>query len=112
LQSDPTDYQRQLKEIVGKLKKTGARLILCTTTPVPTGSSPLREETSPPLYNEIAKKIARENGIEVNDLYTYSLERLSEIQRPANVHFSAKGSQVLGEEVARAISKALASEKK
>ena len=108
LQSNPEDYQRQLKEIVSKLKKTNAQLILCTTTPVPTGAKPLREETSPPIYNEIAKTIAQENAIEVNDLYAYSQDRLSEIQRPANVHFSAEGSQALGKEVAAAIAKALA----
>ncbi|MGB1931296.1 MAG: sialate O-acetylesterase [Mariniblastus sp.] len=108
LQTNPEEYQRQLTEIVGKLKKTNARLILCTTTPVPAGARPLREETSPPIYNEIAMKIARENGIEVNDLYSFSLDRLKEIQRPANVHFSAEGSQVLGKEVAKAITQALA----
>jgi len=93
---------------VSKLKKTNARLILGTTTPVPPGAKPLREETSPPIYNEIAKKIARENGIEINDLYAHALARLSEIQRPANVHFSAEGSQVLGKKVATAIAEALA----
>lgn len=110
LQSNPQDYQRQLKEIVSKLKKTNAQLILCTTTPVPTGARPLREETSPPIYNEIAKKIAQENGIEVNDLYRFASDRLSEIQRPANVHFSSEGSQVLGKEVAKAITQALANQ--
>jgi lysophospholipase L1-like esterase len=108
LQSNPKDYQRQLKEIVSKLKKTNAQLILCTTTPVPAGARPLREETSPPIYNEIAKKIAEENEIEVNDLYRFASDRLSEIQRPANVHFSSEGSQVLGKEVAKAITEALA----
>lgn len=108
LQTNPEEYQRQLTEIVGKLKKTNARLILCTTTPVPAGARPLREETSPPIYNEIAMKIARENDIEVNDLYSFSLDRLKEIQRPANVHFSAEGSQVLGKEVVKAITQALA----
>lgn len=108
LQSNPEEYQQQLTEIVSKLKKTNARLILGTTTPVPPGAKPLREETSPPIYNEIAKKIARENGIEINDLYAHALARLSEIQRPANVHFSAEGSQVLGKKVATAIAEALA----
>jgi len=93
---------------VGKLKKTNAQLILCTTTPVPAGARPLREETSPPIYNEIAMKIAQENGIEVNDLYSFALSRLKEIQRPANVHFSAEGSHVLGKKVAKAITQALA----
>lgn len=108
LQSNPKEYQQQLTEIVSKLKKTNAQLILATTTPVPPGAKPLREETSPPIYNEIAKKIARKNGIEVNDLYAHALARLSKIQRPANVHFSAEGSQVLGKKVATAIAQALA----
>ncbi len=106
-QSSPEDYERQLREIVGKLKKTGAKLILCTTTPVPEGVRPLRETTAPGVYNEIAIRIAKENEIMINDLYSFAESRLSEIQQPANVHFSKEGSKALGDVVVNAIRSAI-----
>ena len=36
-------------------------------------------------------------GVAVNDLYTFALERLDKIQKPKNVHFTADGSRQLGE---------------
>jgi len=47
------------------------------------------------------------HNIPINDLYTFALPRLAEIQRPQNVHFTPEGSRVLGAEVARIISAAL-----
>jgi uncharacterized sulfatase len=107
LQTDPVGYENQLREILGKVKATGAKVIVCTTTPVPEGSKPLRETTSPPIYNEIAKKIAEENGFAVNDLFEFANSRLDKIQKPANVHFKKKGSKVLAGAVVEAIRKAL-----
>ncbi len=107
LQSSPEEYERQMRAIVAKLKATGAKLVFCTTTPVPEGCKPLRETTSPGVYNEIAVRIAKENGIAVNDLYTFANSRLEEIQRPANVHFTAKGSELFAGEVTKAIRSAL-----
>ncbi len=103
LQASPEVYEQQLREIVRKLKATGANLIFATTTPVPVGVQPLREVEAPARYNEIARKVMAENNIPVNDLYEFAQSRLSEIQQPKNVHFSQKGSRVLGEEVARVI---------
>ena len=106
-QQVPLDaYEQNIKQIVERLKKTGATLIWCNTTPVPAGE-PQRVKGDAVKYNEVATKIARENGVSVNDLYTFALERLKKIQRPANVHFTPEGSQELGEEVARQIEAAL-----
>ena len=55
------------------------------------------------LYNAVAKKIMDENNIPIDDLYTFALPRLSEIQRPANVHFTPEGSKALAERVAASI---------
>jgi lysophospholipase L1-like esterase len=107
LQSTPQEYETQLREIVKKLKQTGATLVFCTTTPVPEGCKPLRETTAPQVFNAIGKKIAQENDIAINDLYAFALPKLAEIQRPANVHFSNEGSAVLAEQVTREIRQAL-----
>lgn len=110
--SDPPNstveaYEKQLREIVGKLKATGAKLIFATTTPAPEGAKPYRSNADVQKYNEAALRIMKENNIAVDDLYTFVKERQDKIQRPQNVHFTAEGSEQLGEEVAKAIRQAL-----
>ena len=101
----PTErYQRNLEQLVKQLQKTGAKLIWATTTPVPVGrvNSP-RVAADVPLYNTVAKRVMDENGIPVNDLYTFCLPRIGVIQLKEDVHFSETGYRVLGEEVAEKI---------
>jgi len=104
-QSNPQDYEKQLRVILKKVKATKAKVIVCLTTPVPPDCKPFRATTSPAVYNEIAERIAEEHGFAVNDLFTFADSRLKEIQLPANVHFSKTGSKALAEEVAKAIRK-------
>ncbi|MEL7496380.1 MAG: sialate O-acetylesterase [Planctomycetota bacterium] len=111
LQSGPDDYRSQMKSIVEKLVATDAKLILCTTTPVPEGVKPARDPASPQLYNTLAKEVCVEVGgskkIVVNDLYQFANDRLETIQRPKNVHFSKDGSKLMAAEVAKKIRAAL-----
>jgi len=101
-------YEKNLRELVKRLKATGARLIWASTTPVPPEKqSPPRRTEDVPLYNASAKRIMDENQIPINDLYAFALPRLAEIQRPANVHFTAEGSAALASLVAAAIERAL-----
>ena len=107
-QAEPEAYERQLRAIVAELKKTDARLIFATTTPVPAGRlSPHRDPEDAVRYNAIARKVMEENGVAVNDLHAFALPRLKEIQLPQNVHFTKDGSRLLGEEVARRIREVL-----
>ena len=59
------------------------------------------------MYNEIALKIMRDNEVEVNDLYSFVLPRMEELQRPNNVHSTESGSEALAEQVAKVIGKNL-----
>jgi len=99
-------YEKNLRKIVARLKKTGAALIWCSTTQSPEAvcGAPAEDFVA---YNAAAKKIMEENGIQINDLYAFSLPRLGEIQIPVNSHFHAKGSRVLAGQVAAAIQEAL-----
>ncbi len=107
-QAPPERYESQLREITDKLRVTGAKLIFCTTTPVPTGGvKPFRDPNAPELYNNIAKQIMSEYKIEVNDLFMAANEKLDEIQQPVNVHFSHEGSKYLGKIVAERIRRAI-----
>ncbi len=101
-QSEPEAYEKNLREIVAALRKTGAKLVFACTTPVPAGRlSPLRDPEDPPRYNAIARKVMEENGVAVNDLHAFALPRLKDIQLPRNVHFTKEGSRLLAGEVER-----------
>jgi len=102
-------YEKNLREIVAKLKATNAKLIFASTTPVPDAPlSPYRSNVDVIAYNEVALKIMKENNIAVDDLYAFAQPKLKELQiQPANVHFTGAGSLALGEEVTKSLRAAL-----
>ena len=102
-QIPPAEYEKNLQLLVKRMKKTGARLIWCSTTPVPSGAKG-RVVGDSMKYNQIALRVMKEHDIPVDDLYGFSLGKLEKIQRPANVHFTPEGSRMLAEEVVKAIS--------
>ncbi len=99
-------YEKNLEQLVQRLKKTGARLIWRNTTPIPPGSK-ARYVGDSVKYNEAAARVMKKHGIPTHDLYTLSKKRMKELMRPANVHYTPEGSRVLGREVARVIESAL-----
>lgn len=104
LQADAKQYQENLDAIVKRLKATNAKLIFATTTPYPdTATKPLRDPGMSAVYNKIAVNVMKENDIVVNDLYSFVLPRMKELQRPNNVHFTEVGSKALGVKVAESI---------
>ncbi len=96
------EYEKNLRIIVERLKKTGARLIWCATTPVPDGARG-RVPKDAAAYNAVAEKVMKEAGIAINDLYAFALPQLKKIQRKADVHYSPEGSKVLATQVAKSI---------
>ena len=101
------EYEKNLRQLVQQLKKTGAKLIWCATTPVPEGAKG-RVPGDEVKYNEAAARVMKENGVAIDDLYAFSASKLRDIQQPKNVHFTAEGSRQLAEVVAAKIEKALA----
>ena len=99
-------YEQNLRKLVARLKQTGAVLIWCSTTPVPDGSAGRKADESID-FNKVAAKVMSENDILVDDLHSFALPRLAEIQLPKNVHFTPAGSKVLAEQVTRTISEHL-----
>ena len=106
-QVPPDEYEKNLRQLVARLKKTKAKLIWRSTTPVPEGAKG-RVVGDSAKYNAIAKKVMEQNKIVIDDQYSFALKRLKEIQRPANVHFSPEGSKALAQQAVAAITKALA----
>lgn len=104
------DYEKNLRAIVARLRKAGARLIFATTTPVPEGKvSPPRVPADVAAYNAAALRVMKDHGVAVTDLYSFALPRTSAIQLPVNVHYTEKGYEELAGEVARGIRAALQS---
>lgn len=101
-QVPPAEYEKNLRQLVERLEKTGAKLIWCATTPVPEGA-PGRVVGDSAKYNAIAAKIMKEKGIPTDDLYSFAKPVMGRIMKPANVHFTEEGSKALAEEVAAAI---------
>ena len=106
---DPSDppqapleqYRRQLRSIARTILSSGATPIYGTTTPVPAGGvRPHRDPEDVDRYNRVAIEIMSDLGIAVLPLGDFAADRLEEIQQPANVHFTPRGSSVLGSRVA------------
>ncbi|HEX5105830.1 MAG TPA: SGNH/GDSL hydrolase family protein, partial [Pirellulaceae bacterium] len=100
------EYQKNLEALVARMKKSGAKLIFATTTPVPEGAQ-ARIAGDEKRYNAIAAAVMKQNGVAIDDLYAFALPKLAEIQLPANVHFKPEGSKELAKQVAGEILKAL-----
>ncbi len=110
-QVPPEEYEANLRKLVARLKKTGAALIWCSTTPVPQGAKG-RLVGDEVAYNKIAAKVMEENQVATNDLYAFALPKLEKIQRKADVHYTPEGSQALAEQVVKTIREALAAKQK
>ena len=101
-------YSQNLRQMTTRLKRSGAKVIWCNTTPFPPGplSSP-RDYRDVPRYNKAARQVMDKHQIVINDLYAFALPRLKELQIKEDVHFSPKGYAELAKEVVRHIEGAL-----
>lgn len=105
----PAVYEKNLRELVQRLRATGASLIWASTTPVPNGGilSPTRRFGSIDEYNAIARRVMEENAVAVDDLNAAIAPHLA-TQLPNDVHFAREGSAILAEAVAASVETALA----
>lgn len=112
-------YQENLERIIAILKRTGARLMWCSTTPVPNNSHGRwptgvfgRRKDEDLAYNRAALEVIRRHpDILVNDLNAFvrASPEFDAWRRQADVHFWDKRLQeVVGRAVAEAIARALA----
>jgi len=105
--NSPEQYEKKLRQLVSKLQASGAKLIWASTTPIPDSSTGIWKPGDSAVYNKIAARVMKENGIAIDDLWTFAQPKLDQIQNEGDVHFSSKGSTLLGAEVARVIEQAL-----
>jgi lysophospholipase L1-like esterase len=97
------DYVKRLEEIVGRLEKTGAKLIWASTTPIP--DDPAHKQTAASIIekNALAAEVMKKHGIPTDDLFTAITPHLAKLQNPNDVHFTGEGYDFLGTQVGEAI---------
>ena len=100
------EYEKNLRELVKKMKATGAKVIWASTTPVPEGSGG-RTANEELKYNEAAARVMKDEGIPTDDLHALCKPKLADWQLPANVHFKPEGYAGLAAKVANDIGNAL-----
>lgn len=113
-------YQKNLVEVIGKLKKTGARLIWVTTCPVPKGYPPTgglsSESKAPSRTSGVMEKylnrwamevIERHPGIAVCDQWQFVKDHEDDIYTEwwagKNVHFGGDSADALGAFLAKKV---------
>jgi lysophospholipase L1-like esterase len=99
-------YEANLRELVARLKKTRAKLIWASTTPVPDGSAG-RVKGDELRYNEAALRVMKEMGVPVDDLHSVIADGPAGLQQPKNVHFTNEGYLVLAKSVTASVEKSL-----
>jgi lysophospholipase L1-like esterase len=102
------EYKQNLQALITRMKQTGAKLIWCSTTPVPNPvSGPPRSNNDVIAYNAAALQVMQANNVQVVDLYTYILPHLADYQLPNDVHFNTDGYNAMATQVASGIRTAL-----
>jgi hypothetical protein len=101
------EYERNLDQIVTRLKTTGAVLIWASTTVVPEGEAG-RVVGDDLKYNRVAAAVMAKHGVAINDLHTLTKSfAISEFVGPGDVHFSSNGSTKIATQVAATLESAL-----
>lgn len=104
-------YEKNLEQLVTRLKKTGATLVWASTTIVPEGEAG-RIAGDDKKYNEVAARVMKKHGVAINDLNALSATFGPELFiRAGDVHYKPAGYQKLGTQVAESIRTALKTRK-
>ncbi|MCF7972836.1 MAG: SGNH/GDSL hydrolase family protein [Phycisphaerae bacterium] len=93
-------YEKNLDQLVTRLKKTHAKLIWAHTTVVPEHEAG-RFVGDDKKYNDVAAKIMKKHGIPIDDLYTLTKRFPPTLfTAPGNVHYTKEGYQAIAKQVA------------
>jgi lysophospholipase L1-like esterase len=102
-----TDYTARLEQLIKRMQATGAALVWASTTPIP--DDPKTGQTAASIVdrNAAAAKLIADRGVAIDDLFGFITPHLAEVQPPNDVHFTGKGYDLLGRQVAESILTAL-----
>lgn len=100
-------YEKNIEELVKRLKKTGAKLVFVTSTVVPPDEAG-RFEGDEIIYNDAAKAIMKKYDVEVCDLHRASIDIHKKYKMAdGDVHYTKEGYEKLAEPIVAAIRKSL-----
>lgn len=99
------EYRENLTKLVSILKTTNARLIWASSTPLMYRKGDRFEDIA--KYNQVAESVMKEQGVEVNDCYHFTLPNVAKWQQQDQCHFNTLGNQELGKKVGDMILDAL-----
>ena len=100
-------YEKNLRQLVTELKKTGASLIWASTTFVPEGEDG-RILGDDRRYNEAAARVMKKHRVTTNDLHALTKDFPPALfTKPGNVHYTQEGSEKIAHQVTEAIRQAL-----
>ena len=107
LTTSPEQYEKNLDQLAGRLKKTKAKLIWAHTSTVPEGEAG-RKVGDDDKYNKAATRVMKKHGIRINDLNSLTDDFPPELfVKPGDVHYKPEGSKKIGQAVAKEISRVL-----
>jgi lysophospholipase L1-like esterase len=114
-QVDPEKYEKNLKEIVTRIRGKGAKIVFANTTPIDderhknrkTGFD--RKDADVKKYNEIAAKVMKAENVPMIDLYTVVTKAgAKKVLRDDGTHYGTEGNLLLATAVVEAIQQRLA----
>ena len=101
------DYEKNLEQLVARLKKTNAKLIWAHTTVVPAGEAG-RKLGDDERYNAAATRVMEKHDVAINDLLQLTQGFDAELfTKPGDVHYTGAGYQKIAQQVAEAIEEAI-----
>lgn len=98
-----SDYTQRLEQLVDRMKKTGAKLVWASTTPIPDDAAKNQKAESIVERNNAAASIMQKHNVAIDDLFGTITPHLAKLQNPNDVHFNAEGYQFLGKQVAKVL---------
>ncbi len=96
------EYTRDMTKIIKALKTTGAKIMLCSSTPVKTDSV-FHKNSDIIMYNGALKRIAEKQDVYFFDSFSVIDANKQEYICEDNIHLSKEGIKVLGTAVAGSI---------
>lgn len=94
------DYIQRLEQLVERMKKTGAKLVWASTTPIPEDAAKKQKADSIVERNAAAASVMQKQNVVIDDLFGAITPHLAKLQNPNDVHFNAEGYEFLGKQVA------------
>jgi len=101
------EYKDSLRKVARELKKTGAKVIFATTTPIGPKNEAQRSNADIDAFNRAALEVLPPMGIEIDDLHAAINENPQEYLSEDDIHPGEKGIEKCAQSVIDSIRRVL-----